>query len=147
MIDVSWDDYITSIEELAGRIKNADFDADVILAINRGGLLLGLIFSHQLNLPLHILHLNKPFDLHRHKKMLLVDDISDTGKTFLETLEMLKSVNKNLDINEDVFTVSIHIKPHTNYLPKMYYEEVTEWISYPYEVDIHKQERHKEYSD
>ena len=142
MYDVSWEEYIANIEELAGRLKNEEVDADSILAINRGGLLIGLIFSHQLNLPLHIFHLGKPFDLHRHKKIILVDDISDTGKTFIKTLMQLEQENE-LDAEKGIYTVALHIKPETQFKPDLYHKVVTEWVKYPYEVDIYKRESDK----
>jgi len=143
MLEIDWGEYIAGIEELAGRLKNKNISADAIVAINRGGLLIGLIFSHQLNLPLHIIHPGKHFDLHRHKKILLVDDISDTGNTFLKMIEQLKENNPTLDVVGDIYSVSLHIKPHTKYVPNLYHKEVDEWVKYPYEVDIYKRESEK----
>jgi len=137
MIEISWNDYITAIVELAGIVKNKDFKPDYILTINRGGLVIGLIFSHQLHLPLLVWDMERRNDLPaiKNKKILVCDDISDTGKTF-ETVT--KSLIENFEVRDrDISTVAMHMKPKTRYVPDIVYEEVVEWVSYPYEVDIY----------
>jgi hypoxanthine phosphoribosyltransferase len=72
---------------------------DYIAAISRGGLIPGVLMSHYMNLPLvpiewstrdhqqktHYLNINE--DIVNGKNILLVDDINDSGRTFIELLE------------------------------------------------------------
>jgi len=140
MIEISWDKYIQSIKELAGRVKNANFEADKIIAINRGGLLIGLIFSHQLNKPLYIIDIRenkvKWLDLNRDDKVIVVDDISDRG----DTLRLAENTMKEMFglSNDNILTVTLYIRPDTGFIPDIYFEEVHDWVVFPYEIDIYR---------
>lgn len=68
-IKISWDEFGNLVEELMLKIKG-DFDG--VYGIPRGGLVVALCISHKLRLPMLV----QPTD-----KTLIVDEISDTGKT------------------------------------------------------------------
>jgi len=142
MIDVTWKSYIEYIEEMAANIKNINKRFNKIVTINRGGLMIGLIFSHQLNIPLLVINKTKDdinyLRLKSIDQILLVDEISDSGYTLLEAKERLMKTFKIKEKN--IFIVTIHIKPGTKCVPDLYYEEVNDWIKYPYETDIYKRD-------
>ena len=71
-IYISWKDFGSMIEKLSNLIKKSRYKFDGVYGIPRGGLSLAVALSHKLNLPLL---------LYPTKKSLVVDDISDTGKT------------------------------------------------------------------
>ena len=122
-----------TIDEILNKIKTFEFkeDFDLIVAIARGGLVPAVLLQQKLLIDLEIIWLNfrnenqqpqhdepvllKPvaFD-YNNKKILLVDDRSRTGKTFVKGKTLLKGaglvktfvVNGEADyslFNEDCF--------------------------------------------
>ena len=71
-IYVTWNEYQQMIDILGSELKKCDEKFDGIYGIPRGGLPMAVSLSHILNLPLL---------LYPTKNTLVVDDISDTGKT------------------------------------------------------------------
>jgi hypoxanthine phosphoribosyltransferase len=71
-IYVSWKEIFYMIHYLELTIKRSKEKFDGIYALMRGGLIPGVILSHSLNLPM----LNKPTN-----ESLIIEDISETGKT------------------------------------------------------------------
>jgi hypothetical protein len=65
------------------------------------------------------------------KKVLLVDDVSDTGKTFVKGVEYLIEIGAE---KQNISTVSLHYKPQSVYKPDFFILETTKWVVYPYEV-------------
>ena len=83
-----------ALEKIADRMAEDNWEPDVIMGINRGGCIPGIYLSHRLNKPHEALdvrlrdHKAKP-DLRNlekayafQKKILIIDDINDTGATF-----------------------------------------------------------------
>ena len=60
------------------------------------------------------------------KKILIIDDISDSGKTL-----------NNFSQNKVFDTAIIHLKTHSKHKPTYYVEKVdnNDWIQYPYEIE------------
>jgi len=75
------------------------------------------------NLPINLKNIN-------NRTVLIVDDISDKGKTFEHVVRQLKSIYKC-----NVKTMSVFIKEHTCYVPDYYYriEPEEKWIVFPWE--------------
>lgn len=71
-VEVSWDSVDIGVAIITSEIQNSKQKFDGIYAIPRGGLVVGVMLSHTLNLPLL---------LYPTENTLVVDDISDTGKT------------------------------------------------------------------
>ncbi len=69
-----WNQIIKFLDKLAKLIEKDVSQFDGIYGIPRGGLPPAVILSHKLNLPLL---------LSPTKKSLIIDDISDTGKTLI----------------------------------------------------------------
>lgn len=72
MLKLSWEEYQKMIEELTAKIKKSGLKFNGIYGVPRGGMIIAVSLSHKLNLP--ILNFSD-------KDTLLVDDISDEGKT------------------------------------------------------------------
>ena len=86
----TWEEQIADTNLICEKIDADEFKPDVIVGISRGGLIPGVMISHKLNIPFKPVHastrdfphwenyLPKPND----SKVLIVDDICDSGETF-----------------------------------------------------------------
>jgi hypoxanthine phosphoribosyltransferase len=116
-IYLTWDDIDALVNVLTIEIINKHPQIDSIAGLPRGGLIPAVMLSHKLNLPL----VSEPT-----RKTLIVDDICDSGETFLK---LLKQHPFNL-------FACLHYKPHTSkFLPDIWAElyEVDNWLVYPWE--------------
>ena len=110
---IDWEVVGLMIESLAKQIKKRKLKFDGIYGVPRGGLPIAVALSHRLNLPL----LMYPTD-----KTLVVDDISDTGRT-------LKS-HKNKKIATLFSTKWTKTKPDWF---ESYKVNKKDWIVFPWE--------------
>jgi hypoxanthine phosphoribosyltransferase len=116
-IYLSWDEIDTLVDTLANKIVKTIPPVDSIMGLPRGGLIPAVMISHKLNLPLVF----KPT-----KGTLIVDDICDSGETFIK---MSKKYPSN-------YLICLHLKSHTtNFIPDICAEiyEGDEWLVYPWE--------------
>ena len=100
---------------------------DYVYGFPRGGLIPAVYLSHQLDLPL----INNPFDPDALLgNILVVDDICDTGDTWLKYTQRAPT-----STIEDRY-VTLHKKNSAKANP-IYAEAVEDniWIKYPYEKD------------
>jgi len=96
-----------SFEELVYKLRKVKFGKfDLIFAIGKGGITLGGLIQHILDIPMEIIWLNfrdedhkvihkkpiliKEFKEIKNKKILLVDDVSRTGSTLRKAKSLLK---------------------------------------------------------
>ncbi len=93
-------------KQILNKIKRINFpDFDLIVAINRGGLNPAKLLSKYLKLKVNTIHINYRDENHipkykapkliktlkiKNKKILLVDDVSRTGKTLRTAKKLLK---------------------------------------------------------
>ncbi len=140
MITYSWEDVTKMIETLAKKIGDERFDS--IVGISRGGWVPARMLSDYLNID-HMFSIGikryvkrklKPntyiYDFPNRilgKKVLIVDDVSETGKTLL----LAKHALFKLDIISK--TCALNIKESTKYKPDFYVKKEREWIIYPWE--------------
>jgi hypoxanthine phosphoribosyltransferase len=119
---VTWKEVDESVGFFVDTYNTQKLDCEIILGIPRGGLVLATMLSYKLDLPLMVEGYGPT--THWDSKILVVDDIADTGKT-------LERVLKNLS-HSTVFTMHYHqqstIAPHA-----WLYEKKDEWIVYPWE--------------
>lgn len=114
-IKLDWNKYQECINLLIKKIKASGKVYDGIYGISRGGMCIAISLSHALNIPI---------TLYPHKATLIVNDISDTGKTLLS--------HKDRDI------LTIYSSAWTEVVPEFFVftkREKTHWIVFPYEVD------------
>lgn len=144
-LNVTWDEFRSLIFTLSQKIQASSFKPNLIVTIARGGLCSARMLSDLLTLPIAaftiqsytdlqqsgIPHITYGLDASLHdKKILLVDDVSDTGKTFIRGLAYLEELGA---AQQNVRTVATHYKPHASYKPDFYAAETSDWIIYPYE--------------
>jgi hypoxanthine phosphoribosyltransferase len=113
-IYLTWDDIDNLVNILS---KQTPPNITSVMGLPRGGLIPAVMLSHKLNLPL----VSEPT-----RKTLIVDDICDSGETFLK---LLKQHPFNL-------FACLHYKPHTSKFPPDIWAELYEvdnWLVYPWE--------------
>lgn len=140
---ISWKTYEKDCISLAKKLKKQNID--IIVAISRGGLVVARIFSDLLKLSVsHITVVSyqdlkqkkeikiteAPSRLFNNHKILLVDEVSDSGKTFVRATNYFR-IFKNCRIT----TLALYIKSHTNPQPDYWVKKIDKWIIYPYELN------------
>lgn len=144
-LSVSWEHYHSLALKLAATmLSNEKASFDEIVAIGRGGLSIGLILSDFLRLPIFSFTIQSYQDIKKqgelkiteklgitikNKKILLVDDNADSGKTFIRALSYLKQFHPS-----SVTTASVFYKPWSTYRPDYFAQQTTQWILFPHEV-------------
>ncbi len=143
---VSWDDIVKWSRELAKKVKESGYKPDVIVAVARGGFVPARLLCDFLGvenlLSLQSQHWTEaakaaeraiikfPYKVDlTGKKVLLVDDIVDTG----ESLALAKKyILENWRPKELRIATLQWIKPVAKIKPDYYLIEVTEWVWFQY---------------
>jgi len=143
-VKISWDKYEQDCIAFAKKVRAKELEFDRMVVISRGGLVAGRILSDLLDLPISHITICSYLDLKQQKnikitevpqttydneKILLVDEVSDSGRTFVRALKYFKEFK-----NCKVTTFSLYIKPITHPLPDYYQELIDGWIIFPYEI-------------
>ena len=148
---VSYDEYHNLIEKLAIKIYQSDWEFDTILCLARGGLRPGDILSRIFNKPLAIMSTSSyrsdagtvqgNLDIARFittpkgeiaGKVLLVDDLADSGQTLNAVIKQLKS---NYAPITELRSAVIWTKALSTYTPDYSVEflSTNPWIHQPFE--------------
>jgi hypoxanthine phosphoribosyltransferase len=142
---LTWDEFGLAARELAAGVHGNGFAPDVVVAIARGGLLLAGAIAYALNVK-SCGALNVEFytgvderlaepvilpplldhDSIAGKRVLLVDDVSDSGRTLAMARELLQ---KN---GAEVRTVCLYSKPKTVLEPDFLWRKTSKWIAFPW---------------
>ncbi len=151
-LHITWDDYHTKIETLAATIHRSAWSFNQIVCLARGGLRIGDTLSRLYDVPLAILSAssyggNEGRDrstlvfsedltkttLHLGSRILLVDDLVDSGMTLQKTLPWLD--RKYGFYIEEVRTAVIWYKACSVIKPDYYvdYLDNNPWIHQPFE--------------
>lgn len=139
---LSWQDLEKDCIDLAKKIKETKVDE--IISISRGGMIVSRILSDSLHLPISHIAIESYVDLQqqngpiitqisprefRGETILLVDELSDSGKTFERGLSYLQE----LPISK-VYTAAPYYKSHTVHIPDFTVRKLDDWIVFPYEI-------------
>src|SRR3989338_2438413 len=148
---IGWDDVEKACKNLADQEKKEKIE--VIVAITKGGLPIATIMANKYldNPPIITIQLKET--LHKqqkanyqakrvdlisplnsypisNKRVLIVDDVSDSGSTITEAEKITKKLNP-----AKIITATLFYKPRTkivpNYYTKMFADDV--WIVHPWE--------------
>jgi len=143
-LPVDWQTYHDLTRKLSASILSHAPKVDHIVAISRGGLTLGHLMSDFLRIPIATFTIQSYTDIQTNgelviteplktkiagKHVLLVDDVSDTGKTFLRAKKYLKRFRP-----KNITTMSMFYKPHSVYRPDFVAQTTSKWILFPYEL-------------
>jgi hypoxanthine phosphoribosyltransferase len=145
---ISWEQVHQFARRLAQLIREDGFEPDIIVAIGRGGLVPARILSDYLELfDLAVMKVEHYHSLHKERtatvrypltavvadrRVLLVDDVSDTGDTFRIAVDHLLSRGKP----EILKTAVLQHKRVSGYQPDYFAGEVIawRWLIYPWAV-------------
>lgn len=141
-IYLTWTQYIEYLIVMAG--EATAYDVNVVIGLTRGGLTPGVVISHKLDVPMfafdpHVLHSNGeerdrvqlPISPLFVKSILIVDDITDTGKTFNKCTKFFNKRGFNC------FTMSVFINKMTTTFKPNYggLDSEKRWVVFPYEME------------
>lgn len=146
---VSWDEAYRLSKILARKIKSSGFEPDLVIGIARGGLVPARIvcdFLLQKDLAaIKVEHwgiaatlgnakIKFPLPIEidiSGKRILIVDDVADTGDTFSVIMDYMKEKNPS-----EVKTAVLHYKTCSTLIPDYWAEKQDEWkwIIYPWAV-------------
>ena len=142
----SWDQRYDMLLDLADRIRKDGFKPDIIVGVSRGGWPPARVLSDLLSNP-NLANVRAEFYVGvaerkcepaltqpisvavAGKRVLIVDEVSDTGKT-------LKLVKEHI-IEQgavEARTATVYCKPRNIVKPDYYSKETGDWIIFPWEV-------------
>ena len=143
-ISYTYDEFLKDALHL---IQRLDGDFDTIVAVARGG----LTFAHLLSEALHIRNIQSiqtefydemkkrdtvsikgKCDFSRSKKILIVDDIADSGETLKALLNYFHSTYPDFEFK----TVTIFYKKSSVFKPNYWVREAEGWIDFFWETDL-----------
>ena len=144
-LPVDWKTYHTLARKLAASILSQEhnFPPQQIVAISRGGLTLGHLLSDFLRIPITTIAIQSYSDIQTHgevkiitklgipirgKHILLVDDVSDSGKTMKRAIGYLKRFKP-----KEITTVTMFFKPWSTFRPDFFAQSTNQWTLFPYE--------------
>lgn len=124
-ITYSWNEYIRLNEELVYKVAKSGWQFDCLICLSRGGMRPGDFFSRIYGKPLAVLAELKG-------KVLLVDDMVDSGKTIQEVVAHLK---KRYPAITEIRVAVLWWKAHSVLKPDWHcvYFEDSPWIHQPFE--------------
>lgn len=149
---ISWSEYHQTIEELAIKVYQSGWNFNQIVCIAKGGLRVGDILSRIFEQPLAILsaasyggennQVRGEIKLSEHlsmttpqlgNKVLLVDDLVDSGNSLKATLDWLNQHNQGEIV--EIKTAVLWRKQCSIIIPDyyVYYLEENPWIHQPFE--------------
>jgi hypoxanthine phosphoribosyltransferase len=142
---ISWERLEELLAALATSIRKRGLKPDIIVGVSRGGLVptrlisdflnirdvivLGVAFYEDLGKTSSQPRITHPLtrDI-RGKKVLLLDDVSDTGGSLELAKEHVLSFNPS-----ELVVCTLHRKPWSTFRPDIFVEETDRWIIYPWE--------------
>lgn len=141
----SYDVFVKDTQKLVNMCR--DFEPEILLAVARGGLTLSHLMAQAMDMrnlyTLNSIHyegdlkldtfniFNIP-DISHAKKVLIIDDIVDSGETMREILKVLKEKFPDVE-----FRLAVLFYKKTAVLkPDYFIKEATQWIDFFWEVDV-----------
>lgn len=148
IIYVSWREVVDLCYKIALDIANSGYEPNVIVAVLRGGVVPALILSDILGVEEFYAVRMKHWGIAKEvytiplveqlpqkklqgSKVLLVDEVADTGKTMVKALEELKKLGA-----EEIRSAVLHLKSSSIIIPDYYAVKLEKWvwIFYPWSL-------------
>jgi hypoxanthine phosphoribosyltransferase len=142
----TWNQIYEMLIYQAQKIKTQNYKPDLIVAIARGGVVPARILSDLLETPnLSFMQIEFYTSINQTlqepilkqtlatnvtgKKILLIDDISDTGKS----LQLAKNHLQHQGAIE-IRTATLYGKPQSITIPDFYEKQTTDWVVFPWDI-------------
>jgi hypothetical protein len=161
-IKISWDYTENLVGNIAQKMIGCDFTPDIVLAILRGGIvparLLCNYFEKSVLFSVNAKLYDKVDDwqteagylgaigavkvgkidipvYYGKEKILIIDDISDSGNTFSAVVERIYDEYPVFNDFNNVKTASLYLRKGSIFVPDFYGEEIVhkKWIDFPWE--------------
>jgi hypoxanthine phosphoribosyltransferase len=146
---MTWDDLGAAADDLAGQIRASDFRPDAVLALARGGLPLAGTLAYALGVK-SMATLNVEFytgveerleeplllppvpdlALLRAERLLVVDDVADTGRTLALAAEFCA------EHGPEIRTAVLYEKPHSVIRSDFVWRRTDRWINFPWSSPV-----------
>ena len=145
---LEWGDVGLAARDLARRVHDSGFAPEIVVAIARGGLLVGGALAYALgvkscgsiNVELYTgvdTTLPEPQLLPPHldvaslagRRVLLADDVSQSGLTLRLAVEIIERMGA------EVRTACFYTKPRTAFVPDWSWRETDRWIVFPWSAE------------
>jgi uncharacterized protein len=130
----TWKEVEMLVDKLAHTIQRSDKKYDVILAITNGGIIPARLIARELDVN-HIqfipirnkkLHVDEMLPLLKSRKYLVVDDIYDTGNTFIKVYLLVKEFDPDF-----AFLMTRYEDSNATLVAKILNHD--KWIVFPWE--------------
>lgn len=140
-----YDEFLEDCNNLSKQIKL--YNPDTLLAVARGGVTLGHFLANSLDnrrlFTINSIHYDDTkkldtFDIFNipnlddASKVVIIDDIIDSGETMTEIIKVLKTKYQNIDFK----VATIFYKPTAIIKADFQVKEATQWIEFFWEIDI-----------
>jgi len=145
ILKINWAKYGELQDALVKKLEINRYD--IVIGIARGGLPIAVAISNKFDIPMQSItiraytgttRVKKPkvqpwisnLDINS-KRVLLVDDLCDTGDTMMAALDWVKLFEPS-----EITVATLYVKPSSKYIPVISVETTDSWIVFPYEPDI-----------
>ncbi len=145
---LTWQGFGDATRELAITIAQGDYKPEIVIAVARGGLLLAGGLAYALGLKLaDAINVEFYTDVHttlpdpvllapkldtesiRRKRLLVVDDVADSGRTLALVLDLLHG------LGAEARSAVLYAKPTTVVQPDYVWRHTAEWIVFPWSAE------------
>ncbi|GAA1486341.1 phosphoribosyltransferase [Brachybacterium fresconis] len=145
---LDWELFGTASRELAQTIADSAFDPEIVIAVARGGLLPAGSLSYALGLKLaDAINVEFYTDVHetlpdpvllapmldaesiQGKRLLVVDDVADSGRTLALVLDLLR------EMGADARSAVLYAKSASVVSPDFVWRRTDEWIVFPWSAE------------
>ena len=145
IIMLTWDEYYSDLKKFSDMISAADKKYDFIISIATGGWIPALVFAKRsgnkalsigtygyvegsnLRLPEQVIYQQPPVKSLKRKKVLVIDEIVDSGRTMQTITKLLDKYKVNYK------TAAVYKRRESAFVPDFYLKEVTNWVKFPYD--------------
>lgn len=145
MVYYGYEEFRDDVQTLIAAVRG--YNPDAVVAIARGGMMLGQLMGYGLDVRnVQSIHVEAYDDATRRecaevfgrcelagaKRVLIVDDIVDSGMTLQTLLERLRREYPAAEFR----SASVFYKPTASVQPDFTVKEATEWIDFFWEADF-----------
>lgn len=143
-LSLTWQQFHQDVFDLAKKVEESGQKFDRIICIDRGGAMVARFLSDFLGLKIssfvmvaykEVGKLSHPKIMEELKadikdeKVLLVDEIIDSGSSFEVALDYLQKFQP-----KEIMTLAPYVKPISRFEPDFWQVKTDKWVVFPYEV-------------